>query len=96
MEEENTVLREDLKDLREENKDLKGSIAKLAWLIQNKIEEEERTSESFNEKEDLIEDLRDNGENALIREEKVIVRGAHKSLEPLISLEETSENPSLH
>ena len=74
LEEENTMLREDLKDLREENKNLKDRIAKLAWLIQNKIEEEERTSVSFNEKEDIIED--------------------QKSLEPLMSLEEMSVNPS--
>ena len=76
LEEENTMLREELKNLREEGKNLKDRIAKLAWLLQNKLEEEERTSENFNEKEN------------------VIVRGAQKSLEPLISLEETSVNPS--
>ena len=72
METENTMLHEDLKNCRDENKYLKERIAKFTLLIQNKIEELERTSVRLNEKED----------------------GAQKSLEPLVSLEETSVQPS--
>ena len=72
LETENTMLHEDLKNCRDENKYLKERIAKFTLLIQNKIEELERTSVRLNEKED----------------------GAQKSLEPLVSLEETSVQPS--
>ena len=77
------MLREDFKKLSEEQKDQirKDRIAKLTtWLIQNDIEVEECFSVSFNEKEE--------------GKENVIVRGAYKSLEPFISLEETSGQPS--
>ena len=81
LEEENTMLRKDIKNLREEQKNLKECIAKLTIAIQ-KIEEGERISVSLNAKEDLRKNKEEN------------VRGAHKSLEPPISLEETSLNPS--
>ena len=82
LEEENTMLREAIQNYREENKYLKERIAKLTTAIQNKIEEGGRISVSLNEKEELRKGEEEN------------VRGAHKSLEPLMSLEETSLNPS--
>ena len=82
LEEENTMLRKDIKNLREERENLKERIAKLTTAIQNKIEEGERSSVNPNEKEKLRKGEEEN------------VRGALKSLEPLMSLEETSLNPS--
>ena len=80
-EKENTRLRDDLKNLREEQKELLDRSAKLTtWRIQNNIEVEEHTSVSFNEKEE--------------EKENVTVRGAHQSLEPIVSLEETIGEPS--